>query len=440
LVDAGNVRAVFGGHIHRMRYDPRDGIEYVTLATVGGHQRSLSPDGGWLHEFHLVTVRPDRIAMAAVPVATLLDPRAITGDLTADLERIARVPINARTSAVLAVDGAARGEFAFELHNPSAIPIDVTVLPEARSMASGWRFGPDHLHRRLEPGATASVAMRLHRDAQPVDASLELPAVTIASEGLAGGRRYAVRPRTVEPAIVVSVPDAQRTLARRPGAVDRALDFDGVDDHLVVPGAALAVPDGPFTVEAWLQADHFDGRTGLVCRTESSEWGLFVNAGVPSFLVHLSGRYTTALPILADDGQPPLEPGRWHHLAGVYDGREVRLYLDGRQIASAAGEGSRTPNNLPIIIGGDVDGAGTATSFFDGRIDGVRIRRGAAYTGDQFVPRRNEPAEAEDLLHLRLDWSYGPWWLDGSDAEAHARIGGAGGPVPVPVAGPAEGG
>ncbi|MFK7962311.1 MAG: metallophosphoesterase, partial [Phycisphaerales bacterium] len=47
LVDAGNVRAVFGGHIHRMRYDPRDGIEYVTLATVGGHQRSLSPDGGW---------------------------------------------------------------------------------------------------------------------------------------------------------------------------------------------------------------------------------------------------------------------------------------------------------------------------------------------------------------------------------------------------------
>ncbi|MBZ0170979.1 MAG: metallophosphoesterase, partial [Phycisphaerales bacterium] len=38
LVEAGNVSAVFAGHIHRMRSDPRDGIEYVTLATVGGGQ------------------------------------------------------------------------------------------------------------------------------------------------------------------------------------------------------------------------------------------------------------------------------------------------------------------------------------------------------------------------------------------------------------------
>ncbi|MEM8712865.1 MAG: metallophosphoesterase, partial [Planctomycetota bacterium] len=35
LVKAGNVKGVFGGHIHRMRYDPRDGIEYFALATVG---------------------------------------------------------------------------------------------------------------------------------------------------------------------------------------------------------------------------------------------------------------------------------------------------------------------------------------------------------------------------------------------------------------------
>ncbi len=38
LKSAGNVTAVFAGHIHRMRYDPKDGIEYVTLATVGGEQ------------------------------------------------------------------------------------------------------------------------------------------------------------------------------------------------------------------------------------------------------------------------------------------------------------------------------------------------------------------------------------------------------------------
>ena len=67
LVDAGNVRAVFAGHIHRMRYDgPRDGIEYVTLATVGGGQSGLSENAGFLHHYNLVTVRKQQIAMACM--------------------------------------------------------------------------------------------------------------------------------------------------------------------------------------------------------------------------------------------------------------------------------------------------------------------------------------------------------------------------------------
>src|SRR5690606_32448832 len=38
LKNAGNVSAVFAGHVHQMRSDgPRDGIEYITLATTGGH-------------------------------------------------------------------------------------------------------------------------------------------------------------------------------------------------------------------------------------------------------------------------------------------------------------------------------------------------------------------------------------------------------------------
>ena len=70
LVEAGNVRAVFAGHIHRMRHDGfRDGIEYVTLATTGGSQNGRSPSAGYLHHFHMVTVREDRISLAALPVS-----------------------------------------------------------------------------------------------------------------------------------------------------------------------------------------------------------------------------------------------------------------------------------------------------------------------------------------------------------------------------------
>ncbi len=91
LVKSGNVSAVFGGHIHRMRYDgPRDGIEYVTLATVGGGQSGIAPKAGFLHQFHLVTVRKQQIAMACLPVGQAMNVRAITGAVSDEVEQLAQ--------------------------------------------------------------------------------------------------------------------------------------------------------------------------------------------------------------------------------------------------------------------------------------------------------------------------------------------------------------
>ena len=62
LKEAGNVTAVFAGHIHRQRYDgKRDGIEYFTLSTSGGGIPFDVPGTGYLHHFNVVTVRKDRI-------------------------------------------------------------------------------------------------------------------------------------------------------------------------------------------------------------------------------------------------------------------------------------------------------------------------------------------------------------------------------------------
>jgi 3',5'-cyclic AMP phosphodiesterase CpdA len=60
LVKAGNVKAVFGGHIHRITDKEKDGIRYMTLAPTGGNLRELNPEAGMLQEFHHVTVRKNR--------------------------------------------------------------------------------------------------------------------------------------------------------------------------------------------------------------------------------------------------------------------------------------------------------------------------------------------------------------------------------------------
>ena len=80
LKDAGNVSACFAGHTHRMKFDgSKDDIEYYTLATTGGVVSgggTINRFVGALHHYDLVTVRGDAFHVAAVPVGTVIDPKA----------------------------------------------------------------------------------------------------------------------------------------------------------------------------------------------------------------------------------------------------------------------------------------------------------------------------------------------------------------------------
>ena len=91
LAATGNVRAVFAGHIHHMRYGGApDGIEYYTVASVGAHLGLDAPQAGFLHQYHVVTVRPEGIKVAAVPVGTVIDPKSIPDALVDDVLAIHR--------------------------------------------------------------------------------------------------------------------------------------------------------------------------------------------------------------------------------------------------------------------------------------------------------------------------------------------------------------
>lgn len=78
LAEAGNVRAVFAGHIHRLNYAGfRDGIEYFALATTGGSMPGHMPEIGYVHHLNIVTVRDDAMTVAILPVGSAIDPALI---------------------------------------------------------------------------------------------------------------------------------------------------------------------------------------------------------------------------------------------------------------------------------------------------------------------------------------------------------------------------
>ncbi|MEM9657908.1 MAG: metallophosphoesterase, partial [Planctomycetota bacterium] len=272
LVAAGNVRAVFAGHIHRMRYDgPRDGIEYVTLATVGGGQSGLSDDAGFLHHYHVVTVRKQQIAMACVPVGEVLDVREITGTVSEEIQRVAGTPPTFPARPTISSDGFAEGPAIVELFNPASQPVEyeVALAPEERN----WSATPDHFHRTLYSGQRVSLPVRF-RAVRAADERLYAPPkLVVRADYLARGARFAVTPRTF------NVPVSFQIDAPPRPETDLAVAV-GEGAYLAVEDAALEVPDGPLTLECWCKANSFGQRVGLIAKTQGSDYGIFVSGGI----------------------------------------------------------------------------------------------------------------------------------------------------------------
>ena len=405
LVEAGNVSAVFAGHIHHMRYDgSKDGIEYITLATTGGHQPGTVPAVGYLHHYDVVNVRKDRIALAAVPVGQVMDVREITGDLVAEANKLAALPLNISTVLDLEASTTAPREIAITVSNPVSRPVEMTLQGE--SADSRWKFSPDHFHLKLLPGESKEVKFTAHRPRKSLDGNFQQPFLSLETDYLAEGFRYTIPEKRI--AIPMTFPDGPSDIGK-----NQAANFDGEKSWLSVPSDRLELGE-IFTLECCFKARAFAERTGLVTKTEQSEYGIFINDGVPEFSVFLGGGY-----VIAKADSPLLKTDTWHHLAGVCDGTELRLYLDGALIASAEASGKRKRNKLPLIIGGDVMKNRKASSLFAGEIDDVRLSGSALYTGETAANPSEKPSP-ETRLHLKMNEKIGTWFPDSSASRAHA--------------------
>ena len=151
---------------------------------------------------------------------------------------------------------------------------------------------------------------------------------------------------------------------------------------LDLKGAYVEVPDSPslriekeVTIEAWIKNRR---RAGCVLAKNGSStyrqnyqfW--FDRQGIPSFYLNGNGaeRYVRAK-------NCPIDPNKWYHIVGVYDGDEVRIYYNGKLKASKEFETfTMGTYEKPLYIGAYYyEGAkgNKLSADFDGLIDDVKI-------------------------------------------------------------------
>jgi hypothetical protein len=175
------------------------------------------------------------------------------------------------------------------------------------------------------------------------------------------------------------------------GVSGTALRFDG-DDAVALPSSSALEPP-QITVAAWVRRAGSPGDYRYIVSKGAtscymSSYALYTGKqGSVAFYVSSGGDYT-----LSDQpSRSVVWDGRWHHLVGTYDGRYVRLYVDGRQV----GDGVAQPGGIDygLISRGPYIGAyrGGCNLSFSGDIDTVEIYA-AALSDAQIAGDAGEPA------------------------------------------------
>lgn len=422
LRENGNVRACFAGHIHRLRHEGiKDGIEYMALATTGGAMPGHYPGMGFLHHFNVVTVRPEGIKVATVPVGAILDPRQFTPERSADIATVQRMrPAVTSPPMTLRADGLGAGIHEFKLANPSRRPVEFTMTADAD--VRDWILTPDHQHQVLAPGEEKTMAFTCVRVRSAFTSPLEPPVFLLQADYLEDGARTTLPPVRLPAEIRVGeLPPDSFAVPEQ----ETALHSGGEASGVRVESGHFDLPDGPFTLEAWVRPESAQPTAGLIAKTQSSDYGLLTEEGVPSFLVHFDGRYATAA------AKEALPLGQWSHIAGVFDGTSVALFVNGRLAERTLAGGTRQRNSLPLYIGADPDQQGRATRALAGQVDEVRLSTVARYTED-FSPARRHDPDASTVLLFHLDRALGSIIPDHGAAKAHGQLVGGATIAPAP--------
>jgi hypothetical protein len=154
----------------------------------------------------------------------------------------------------------------------------------------------------------------------------------------------------------------------------QVLALDGTGDYVEVPNSpSLNITGNQLSLSAWVNLN-------------SVATVQIILAKVASDTTHVSPYFSYSLHALAN-GQPRFwiartggtsnragtagmfTVGTWHHVAGVYDGAQLKLYFDGALVGTANAAGNLNGYDTVLRIGTN----GALTEQLDGRLDDVRI-------------------------------------------------------------------
>lgn len=153
---------------------------------------------------------------------------------------------------------------------------------------------------------------------------------------------------------------------------DYSLQFDGSTTKIEIKDTVVLNPENAITLEAWINADEWANEiyAGSIIskQTSNPDRGYCItvgNNGQVSFTIAQNNTWKSAT------SASIMGTGSWYHIAGTYDGQNLKVYINGILMDTQTQSGSiLTSIGKPLNIGENPEWNGRV---FLGKIDEVRI-------------------------------------------------------------------
>jgi len=198
-------------------------------------------------------------------------------------------------------------------------------------------------------------------------------------------------------------------------AEGHALGFDGEDDRVVFEEKEFPLTEA-VTLSAWLRPDRVPERHAGVAGKDFARFAMSFYRNRRVYWFIYAGSNKVSAPIALE---------RWSHVAGTFDGRTLRLYVNGEPVAKAESQSPRFDPGGRFMIGRFVSRPEyPSVTTFPGRIDEVRLYE-TALSGEAIAGlyERERAGYEREAMAMSTQWEASP----GSVRREAAPVGLAGG-------------
>ncbi|NEO39248.1 MAG: hypothetical protein F6J90_24090 [Moorea sp. SIOASIH] len=142
------------------------------------------------------------------------------------------------------------------------------------------------------------------------------------------------------------------------------LEFDGEDDYVKIANKSyFDIITDAITISIWIKVNSF-----------TKKWQAIITKGDDSWRLHRSGN-SNKLKFTIDgiggvESIRDINDQKWHHVVGFYDGKKLKIYIDGELDNSTTESGTIPNNNYNVMIGENDKEKGR---YFHGQIAEVSI-------------------------------------------------------------------